>query len=368
MKVLVVGTGGGLQASGITTAADETASTLRAMGHEVERLTAGTRRRRRPNRLNVENLVAVAGEAILVARRARSGGCELVWLHTFGVPTLPALRTLVQVAAARLVRRRIVVRFHAFALEEHVASGGRFLRWSLRLIGRWSQSLVAEHEMAAAALRDVTRADVQVLHNWVDVPTEPAPLPPTPPWRVVFVGSLGERKGARQLVGALRLLDDLDLVVRLVGGGGEEGAEAVASLQAEAADLVDSGRLVFVGELDRDGVREELRAAHLFVLPSRAEGMPLAMLEALAEGRPVLVADAGNMAAIVRSARCGSVMRSIEPMAIAAAVREALTNRVELLGQAGRSYAVAVRRYSRHAGERGIARVMAARVTPREVV
>ncbi|MBW3630941.1 MAG: glycosyltransferase, partial [Gemmatimonadetes bacterium] len=66
-----------------------------------------------------------------------------------------------------------------------------------------------------------------------------------------------------------------------------------------AGDLVATGRVGFAGELDASGVRAELRAAHLFVLPSEAEGMPIAMLEAMAEGRPVLVTDAGNMRSVV---------------------------------------------------------------------
>jgi len=77
-----------------------------------------------------------------------------------------------------------------------------------------------------------------------------------------------------------------------------------------------------LGLLEPRQVRDELRRAHLFVLPSRAEGMPLAMLEALAEGRAVLVSDAGNMAKVVRRHGCGVVLAAVDPDEIARALEE----------------------------------------------
>lgn len=100
---------------------------------------------------------------------------------------------------------------------------------------------------------------------------------------ILFVGRLDEQKGVDWLLAASpRLLERLpghDLV--LVGDGPER---ARLERQAEAAGIAE--RVHFVGR--RDDVPRILRAAKVLVLPSRWEGMPNVILEAMATGIPVV--------------------------------------------------------------------------------
>lgn len=346
MKVLVVGTGGSI-VSGISAAADEMARALTTFGHFAERLNAGEQMRRRANTLNLENVRAVLADAVAVARRARRGHADVVWIHTIGVPTLPALRALALVVAARMTGRRAVVHFHAFGLESAVAGSGRSLRIVVRILAVLSGALVVVHEEAANALRRFGGASsVHVLPNWVEVPDEVAPSPPQPPLRVVFVGGLVRRKGVPQLIEAMRALGDVPVELRLVGGAGEDGPSALEQLKGSASDLVAIGRLAFAGELDSEGVRGELRACHLFVLASEAEGMPISMLEAMAEGRAVLVTDAGNMSSVVKETECGWVLPDRRPATIAASLRRVADNPVELAEASAAAHRAAATRYS----------------------
>jgi glycosyltransferase involved in cell wall biosynthesis len=346
MKVLVVGTGGSI-VSGISTAADQMARTLPGMGYTAERITTGVQMRRRANRLNFENVRAVLADAVAVARRARRGKADVVWIHTFGMPTLPAARALAIVLGARVAGRPAVVHFHAFGLEDFVARGGRPLRLVVRALGRLAGALVVVHEAAAEALGGIAvGAPVHVLCNWVAVPDRPPPLPPQPPLRLVFVGGLVRRKGARQLIEAMRALDDLPVDLRLVGGAAEDGQDALASLQGAAADLVASGRVSFAGERDAEGVRAELRAGHLLVLPSEAEGMPIAMLEALAEGRPVLVTGVGGMRTVVEETGCGWILPDRQAATIATHVRRIADDPIGLVPAAAAAWSGAVARFS----------------------
>lgn len=359
VKVLVVGTGGELAGSGITTLADQMVRTLKSMGHEPTRLVAGARLRKRPNRLNLENIRAVLTEAVAVAWTTRRTEADVVWLHTMGVPTLPAIRTLVQVLAVRAVRRRIIVEFHAFGVADQVAQARFLQRAVLRLVGRLSSRLVALHPGDADSLRtQIGTGDIVVLPNWVEVADEPTPLPPGPPFTAVFVGGLVERKGVSHLIKAMRLLADAPIHLRLVGGAGDDGEAAAVALRDAALDLAQAGRVRFVGELDASGVRSELRRAHLFVLPSRSEGTPMAMLEALAEGRPLLVGDAGNMAEIVRATGCGAVIASQEPAVIAEAIRELIGDPDRLADQGVRGHQAAVDRFSAAAASEALSKIL----------
>jgi glycosyltransferase involved in cell wall biosynthesis len=187
-----------------------------------------------------------------------------------------------------------------------------------------------------------------VLPNWVAVPEERTALPPLPPLRLVFVGGVVRRKGAPQLIDAVRSLGS-NVELRLVGGAGEDGENVFERLKDSARDLVETGRVTFVGERDAVGVRTELQAAHLFVLPSEAEGMPIAMLEAMSEGRPVLVTDAGNMGVVVEDTACGWVLPDREPATIATFLRRIRHDTTGLEEASVRAHEAARERYSQAA-------------------
>jgi glycosyltransferase involved in cell wall biosynthesis len=58
----------------------------------------------------------------------------------------------------------------------------------------------------------------------------------------------------------------------------------------------------------------------IFVLPSRYEGLPLSLLEAMAQGCPVVVSNVGGMREVVRDGTEGYVVPSQDPLALASSV------------------------------------------------
>jgi glycosyltransferase involved in cell wall biosynthesis len=101
----------------------------------------------------------------------------------------------------------------------------------------------------------------------------------------VFVGRLDVRhKGLDRLVGATAAAPTWRFV--FVGPDHRGGHR---HLQQMAADLGTSARLYLVGQLEPAAVTDAYAAADLFVLPSRWEGLPMSLLEALAQGIPSLV-------------------------------------------------------------------------------
>jgi glycosyltransferase involved in cell wall biosynthesis len=121
----------------------------------------------------------------------------------------------------------------------------------------------------------------------------PAPRPVAAPFRIVTVGSLEQRyKGTAVLVDAVAHLQRRDLPVHLcvVGGG-----RLMPDLRARARSLGIESTVEFLGQVDRDGVRRALDAADLFVLPSLTEGLPRALLEAMAKGLPAVASAVGGI-------------------------------------------------------------------------
>lgn len=90
-------------------------------------------------------------------------------------------------------------------------------------------------------------------------------------------------------------------VLLLVGDGPEK-----ASLQIQAQALGIGGSVVFAGF--RPEARKLLALMDLFVLPSRSEGLSVALLEAMAAGIPVAVTDVGENRVVTQSGECGVIL------------------------------------------------------------
>ncbi len=114
------------------------------------------------------------------------------------------------------------------------------------------------------------------------------------------VGALVERKGIDFL---LRVLAELPPATRLWVAG--EGPER-AALESQAQESPLAGRVTFLGQ--RNDLGDLLRAADLFLMPSRAEGLGVAALEAMAMGLPCLVSQVGGLADLVATPEQGVLL------------------------------------------------------------
>ncbi len=159
------------------------------------------------------------------------------------------------------------------------------------------------------------RGGVVLTCNGVDVPADPhGPAGRVPP-RVGGFGRLTRQKGYDVLLDAVRLLVDRGVALEVVlGGAGREDA----SLRAAASGLPVS----FTGWVP-DG-RAFLAGLDVFCLPSRHEALPLALLEAMAEGLPCVATDVGDVAA--RLAGAVELVPPEDPRALADALERLLAD------------------------------------------
>ena len=123
--------------------------------------------------------------------------------------------------------------------------------------------------------------------------------------------------------------------LRLVGGGGR-----MSSLQELVARLGMADRITFVGQVPHSGVPGEIEKLDIFVALSRQESFGVAVLEAGAAGRPVVVSDAGGLAEVVRHGITGLVVPRDDPAAAAEALLDLVVNpeKRTALGEAARQH------------------------------
>jgi glycosyltransferase involved in cell wall biosynthesis len=150
-----------------------------------------------------------------------------------------------------------------------------------------------------------------------------------------IVGSLGRldrQKGYDVLVRALPTLPGVTAV--LVGDGPERGA-----LERLAHELGVSDRLRITGW--RDDGRAQLASFDVFVLPSLYEGLPLAVLEAMLAGLPVVASDVGSVRDALRDGETGLLVPPGDATRLADGIRRALEPELgAVLGERGRREAL----------------------------
>ena len=149
---------------------------------------------------------------------------------------------------------------------------------------------------------------------------------------VLVLGRLSPEKGQDVALDAFAALDRQDVRLLLVGDGATREA-----LEARVARLDLGGRVVFGGW--RGDPWACLGAADVFLLPSRSEGLPLALLEAMAAGVPAIATRVGAVGEVLEDGACGLVIDPDDPAGLTTALRAVLDDPAAAKGRAERARA-----------------------------
>ena len=161
----------------------------------------------------------------------------------------------------------------------------------------------------------VAPAKITILPNAVPAPPPPPRLP-SEICHIVMLGRLGAPKGLPELLEALgsETLRGLPWRITLAGDGDIETYRRDAESRGIAA------KTDFAGWLDSPGVAALMNSADVFVLPSRSENLPVAVIEAMSYGVPVVTTPVGATPEIVTNDTTGLLVPVRDPRALAEAL------------------------------------------------
>lgn len=203
------------------------------------------------------------------------------------------------VIAKQLFRKPLIVRcgyvWSVFVAELGASGWRRRLavgleRWVVRCADRVVVASESDRR-ALMRLHGIAEAKIRVIPNYVDTQRFcrlPGIAPE--PGRICFVGRLDEQKNPLALLKALRGVPGASLTV--VGDG-------PLRARLEAFACAHQLRVEFLGMVPNERLPAVLNRAQLFVLPSRFEGHPKALLEAMACERPVVATRASGIVNVV---------------------------------------------------------------------
>ena len=146
---------------------------------------------------------------------------------------------------------------------------------------------------------------------------QPSPEPGGTP-TVAFVGRLLEDKGIRPLVAAIRLLQARGTAVNLLIAGDMDPANPSSVKASELDEWIKSPGITWAGHVN--DISAVWAKSHIAALPSRREGLPKALLEAAACGRPMVATDVPGCREVVIADKTGLLVPLDDGNALADAI------------------------------------------------
>ena len=295
-----------------------------------------------PSRTRVRSSLLGLPEATRRFIRERRDGIDLLHLHSVFIPE--------NVWVARSARLPYVLTPHGGYSPSRLAGHNRIAKWA------WMRMWERGYVRNASMIHGVSPQEFEELRatfgvrpfvfvpNAIDLPAV-APTPADrmrgPTKRIAFLGRLAiDHKGLDILLEGyadyVRHQRDTDTELILAGPDFRSGRD---ELETRAESLLPRGSVRFTGPLfgqERDAL---LGSAYVFVHTSRWEGMPFAILEALATGCPVLVTPATNLGEYVDEFGAGVVVDGS-----AQSVSEGLRNIIEIPAERYEAHCAAARR------------------------
>ncbi|MEW6019093.1 MAG: glycosyltransferase family 4 protein [Pseudomonadota bacterium] len=335
MRIAVLGTKGiPARFGGIERHCDELYPRLAARGHDVTVFVRpwfterrgdyrGVRLKPAPtvNAKGLDAFIHTAAGSVM----ALASDYDIVHYHGIG----PSLFTFMP----KLRRSHPVATVHA--LDWQRAKWGRGARAVLkageRAAARFPDRTIVVSRELQAYFRERYGREAVYIPNGVALTEPPASskliedLGIEPGRYILFLGRLVPEKGCHDLIEAYRRSGiEMPLVI---AGGSSHSDDYVESLKRQAAG---AGRVIFTGNVEGELLRELSGHAALFVLPSMLEGLPIAVLEMLALGVPVLASDIGPSREALQDGRFGEMYRAGDIAGLERALDWSLGHRDEL--------------------------------------
>jgi glycosyltransferase involved in cell wall biosynthesis len=245
----------------------------------------------------------------------------LIWKQRFQVVNIhyPSNDLFYFAICRRLLSFNLVCSIHGADLFPD-GKARRKYHWGMRMLLRYADRIVTPSADLRRKVLDVFpeyEDKVLFIHNGIrldGISAVPSPGGKASGRYVLSVSAYKPQKGLDVLIRAMKKVvrHDPELKLLLIGEGSLR-----SELETLAAELGLSANIEFHGRKTESEVLELLRGCETFVLPSRFETFGIAILEAMACGRPVVVSNTGGMPEIVRNGRNGFIVEPEDASALA---------------------------------------------------
>jgi len=246
--------------------------------------------------------------------------------HLHGSMKGSIYRKSIYVFLCRLLGCKTIFHLHGSEFAKTYENAGTIYRYLVRFVMNRSNSVFVLSNYWQSYVKSIsTNPRIQVINNF-----------PSPEFEklydsrnysrretteLLFLGYIGQRKGIYDLVEAVELLKKEGIQgFRInVGGNGE-----IEKLSAIISDYDLNEYFNVIGWVSGNLKFELLKESDLLILPSHNEGLPIAILEALSAGLPIISTNVGGIPDAISDERYGLLVDPGQPRAIANAIKRYL--------------------------------------------
>ena len=221
-------------------------------------------------------------------------------------------------AVARIFMRKTILHVHGGEFQQFCNDeSGLLMRWWIRHTLVNSSRVLALSDSWAEFIRTYAPgANVLVLPNSVQLRDPPA-LSIDERYRILFLGRVGRRKGVFELLTAVAMLKlEFPMIKLVLGGDGD-----LTAIESAIRTLDIGHHVELLGWVGPDQKAAELMRASIFTLPSHDEGLPMAMLEAMAAGKAIVVTSVGGIPQAVTDGENGLLTPPNDAIRLAASFK-----------------------------------------------
>ncbi len=277
---------------------------------------------------------------VVVERKSRSDGSDLSVEKWKGDARVSILQHSIGSEVAQFVIRKktpVVLNYHNItpasyfqSWQPELAKSVQRGRQQLGQLARLTRRGIADSEFNARELRDLGIDDVVVAPVLWKLGSG---VPPSEPGdstdidgggTVLFVGRLAPNKCQHDLIAAFAVLSRFRPEARLVLVGQASPPQYLHSLKSLARRLGVHGRVVFAGKVSDKNLLQWYQLSDVLACTSEHEGFGVPLVEAMANGLPVVAYDAAAVAETVQDA--GIVIRDKRPVTMALALHRVLSD------------------------------------------
>lgn len=239
-------------------------------------------------------------------------------------------RKFVIVKIGNLFKKKLILHLHGSEFKVFYENSSKLVKKLIKNILENCDSVIVLGENWKEATKQISpQCNISIFNNAVNVPNY------TVEWSeseitILFLGVIIKRKGVYDLIESIRLLDKAGVIKErnikfIIGGSGAEEENVKNKINEYNLGYCTKMKGWVNGELKE----KLLKKAQLFILPSYNEGLPMAILEAMSYGIPVISTDVGSIAEAVVDNETGLLIRPGEIEKMVECITNILSDKVE---------------------------------------
>lgn len=236
-------------------------------------------------------------------------------------------RKLLIVLVLKLTKKKFIIHLHGSEFEVFYKNSNKIIKKLIRFTLRSCDSFIVLGENWKGIISNIEpKTKIFVLKNSIRIPDFKVNRNINK-FNVLFLGVLIKRKGIYELIEAIRILSENNIITKYnlefnIAGVGKE--------ESDIKNLINKYNLDYcinmLGWIDGKQKEKLLKSSQLFVLPSYNEGLPMAILEAMSYGIPTVATNVGSIDEVVINNNNGYLIKPGEGEKISKCIEDIISN------------------------------------------